>query len=282
MTQRTLVKTDKNGTKYYHCTQTCGRCAGTGIVAQYIQVNGGQCFDCWGAGIVEWNEKEYTPEYEEKLQAQREKRAAKKLAEAKAHAAEKNAEFFERNGFNPEGKTYFVLGNTYEIKEELKAQGAKWDGYSSHWHMATKPEGREVLELSADDVYTTDEAGIYDWRFQKNEYLDKIHEAEDKLRAAESPSEYVGQVGDKIQLTLTYTHTAAWENSYGGYWSNNVTFLHTFKDENGNVFTWKTGNCIEADYGDKLVVKGTIKDHNEYKGIKQTVLTRCKIMEEVA
>lgn len=29
----------------------------------------------------------------------------------------------------------------------------------------------------------------------------------------------------------------------------------------------------------KVVLKGTIKDHSEYKGIKQTVMTRCKIEE---
>ena len=30
--------------------------------------------------------------------------------------------------------------------------------------------------------------------------------------------------------------------------------------------------------GDKVVLKGMIKEHNEYKGCKQTVLTRCKIV----
>lgn len=30
--------------------------------------------------------------------------------------------------------------------------------------------------------------------------------------------------------------------------------------------------------GDSIVLKATIKEHNEYKGCKQTVLTRCKIV----
>ena len=287
MIQKMLVRTDKNGTKYYHCTDRCLKCGGTGYIPQFIQISGGVCFDCDGRGIVEWDEKEYTPEYEEKLRIQREKKAAKKLAEAIAHAPEKNAEFFQKNGFNPEGKTYVVLGNTFEIKEELKAQGAKWDNISKHWHMPTPPEGREYIELSVDDMYEAGYAGVYTWNNWKpfpekgrDHYYYVIEDAEKSLKVKESTSEYIGEVGDKLDIVLTYVHTATWENAYGG-WLNHesITCLHTFKDEQGNVYVWKTANFIEADYGTKLQVKGTIKEHSEYKGIKQTVLTRCKIQE---
>lgn len=178
-----------------------------------------------------------------------------------------------------------MLGNTYDIKEELKAQGAKWDSTARHWHMATKPEGREVIEIDVAEIYQADMAGVYTWNNYRywNElevsYTDRIQAAENKLKAQDSPSEYVGQVGDKLNIVVIYTHTASWENGYGGYWSAGVTYLHSFKDEDGNVFTWKTGNCFEADYGDKVVLKGTVKEHNEYKGIKQTVMTRCKVEE---
>lgn len=282
MTQKILVRTDKNGTQYFHCTDRCFKCGGTGIINCYIPINGGECFDCGGSGISEWDEKEYTPEYEAKLQAQREKREAKKLEQRKAQAAEKNAEFFERNGFTADGKTYFVLGNTYEIKEELKAQGAKWDSASKHWHMSTKPEGREVVEISAEEIYSADAAGVYAWNNFKADYdyIKTIEDAEKEIKNRENTSEYIGEIGSKIELRVTYIHTSSWENAYGG-WLNHasVTNLHTFKDEQGNVLTWKTANFIEADYGAQLTIKGTIKDHAEYKGTKQTVLTRCKIEE---
>ena len=291
MNEKILIKTDKNGTRYYHNRCSCAKCGGTGMIEVYRPINGGECFDCWGSGIVEYDTKEYTPEYEEKLRVQREKRAAKKLAEEKAHAAEKNTEFFKRNGFNPEGKTYVVLGNTFEIKEELKAQGAKWDNISRHWHMPTIPEGREYLELTVEDMYEANYAGVYEWNSWKRVdwsepkevelyYTTKIEKAENALKVKESTSKHVGEVGEKLDITVTYVHTATWENSYGG-WLNHesVTCLHTFKDEQGNVFVWKTANFIEADYGTKLQVKGTVKEHSEYKGIPQTVLTRCKIEE---
>lgn len=286
MAQKILVKEDKNGTKYYRCKDKCFKCGGTGIIKCYIPINGGECFDCGGSGIAEWDEKEYTPEYEAKLEEQARKRAEKKLAKEREQAAEKNAEFFQNQGFTTEGITYFVLGNTYDIKEELKAQGAKWDNASRHWHMATKPEGREVVEISVDEMYFANAAGVYDWRNWKsfeddNNYTKKIEEAETKLKAQTSTSQHVGEVGEKLTVVVAYIHTASWENSYGygGYWNTGVTNLHTFKDEQGNVFTWKTDKFIEADYGTKMIIKGTVKDHSEYKGTKQTVLTRCKIEE---
>lgn len=286
MTERTLLRTDKNGTKYYHVKCTCGKCGGRGIISVYVPINGGDCFDCGGSGILTYEEKEYTPEYEAKLAEQRQKRYEKKLALEKAHAAEKNAEFFEKNGFNPEGKTYFVLGNTYDIKEELKAQGAKWDNTARHWHLPNKPEGLDVetLELTVDQMYKANAAGVYDWRNWRsfsedgdNHYYYKIEAAENALKASKSTSEYLGKVGEKLEIVVTYIHTASWETEYGGYWNTQVTNLHTFKDEAGNIIVWKTANYIEADYGTKMTIKGTVKEHSEYKGIKQTVLTRCKL-----
>ena len=48
-------------------------------------------------------------------------------------------------------------------------------------------------------------------------------------------------------------------------------------DENGNVYTWKTSGGIYCDESiDEVELKGTVKAHNEYRGVKQTELTRCK------
>lgn len=38
-----------------------------------------------------------------------------------------------------------------------------------------------------------------------------------------------------------------------------------------------TGKSIGHEVGDVITVSGTIKEHNEYPGEKQTVLTRCKV-----
>lgn len=123
-------------------------------------------------------------------------------------------------------------------------------------------------------------------------------EAEEKERKARS--QYVGEVGDKINTELTYEGSASWEASkYYGY-GVETNYIHRFRDADGNLLVWKTtkslGWDVEGDrknhyatdngkfiawhspeQGDKVTVKGTIKAHSEYKDEKQTVLTRCKV-----
>lgn len=103
-------------------------------------------------------------------------------------------------------------------------------------------------------------------------------EAEEaRIKAQKAISQFVGQIGDKIEIKATFDHTAWFTAQFG--WSEETVYIHTFKDANGNVLTWKTssnslGNLNE---GDEVNLKGTIKDHTEYKDEKQTVLTRCKV-----
>ena len=35
-----------------------------------------------------------------------------------------------------------------------------------------------------------------------------------------------------------------------------------------------------AGIGHKYLIKGTIKNHEEYRGAKQTVITRCKVVDD--
>lgn len=50
--------------------------------------------------------------------------------------------------------------------------------------------------------------------------------------------------------------------------------MYKFHDESGNVFMWSTGNSLNTEYPYQIV--GTVKSHEEYKGTKQTWLTRCR------
>lgn len=114
---------------------------------------------------------------------------------------------------------------------------------------------------------------------------------EERINAQKAISKYVGQIGEKVELNLTFDHSAYWEQpSFRGYGMETM-YAHTFKDAEGNKFVWKTtkwigisgtgehGESTFADYeeGQALIVKATIKDHSEYDGEKQTILTRCKI-----
>lgn len=74
---RTLVRTDKNGTKYYTGIAKCDRCGGLGGGDQW-EYTGWTCYKCGGKGqyATEWCER--TEEYQQKLDERRVKRNAKR------------------------------------------------------------------------------------------------------------------------------------------------------------------------------------------------------------
>lgn len=99
------------------------------------------------------------------------------------------------------------------------------------------------------------------------------HKARDAQREAawqaETVSQHVGEVGQRITLTAaTAKLLTSWEGAYG------TTYLYKFTDAQGNVYIWYASRGIET--RDGMTLKGTVKDHNERDGVKQTVLTRCK------
>jgi len=87
---------------------------------------------------------------------------------------------------------------------------------------------------------------------------------------AAATSHHVGSVGDRIEFVAKKTECiTSWETMYGH------TFLYKFTDESGNVYVWFASGAIHERNG--ITVRGTVKKHDERDGIKQTVLTRCKI-----
>ena len=93
-----LIKVDRNGTKYYEVETKCDRCGGRGGSDAWAYT-GWTCYKCGGTGEGGWKiVKEYTPEYEAKLEEQRRKRAEKKEQAQRAKLPELKAEWLERNG----------------------------------------------------------------------------------------------------------------------------------------------------------------------------------------
>lgn len=89
---------------------------------------------------------------------------------------------------------------------------------------------------------------------------------------AESGSEYVGNVKDRITVKIKSVKcVTSWETDFG------VTRIYKMIGEDGNVYTWKTGKFIDDDNSADISITGTVKAHTEFRGIKQTELTRCRV-----
>lgn len=105
-------------------------------------------------------------------------------------------------------------------------------------------------------------------RYKERKAREERYEAE--RSAAAAASNFVGSVGQKITiLTATAKLVTSWDGYYG------TTFLYKFTDLKGNVYVWRSSKYIEVQ--DRMTVKGSVKEHSEYDGVKQTVITRCAV-----
>ena len=86
-------------------------------------------------------------------------------------------------------------------------------------------------------------------------------------------SAHFGAVKKREVFVLKVLGITTLEGDYG------TTFLHRMVDESGNKATWFSSSVV-LEEGVFLQVKATVKKHDEFKGVKQTVLSRCAVVEE--
>ena len=165
-----------------------------------------------------------------------------------------------------DGYITIFKGNTYPHKDWLKANGARftklfnWSFASNvEWPEDELPEDLEPLQVPWEAVSANDHLRP---EAEVRTYIES-------LMYEPSDSVFVGEIGERIEETLTVTKAVTLESYYG------TSIMHIMENEDGNVFVWitKAKNYPE---GKIVTLRGTIKDHKEYKGTKQTILTRCK------
>lgn len=90
-------------------------------------------------------------------------------------------------------------------------------------------------------------------------------------------SVHVGAIGDKLNIQAVLYGYNVIEGAYG------ATTIYKFRGDDGNVYTWFSSRGVEglgsyaATHRQRVVLKGTVKSHGEYEGVKNTVLTHCKV-----
>lgn len=86
-------------------------------------------------------------------------------------------------------------------------------------------------------------------------------------------SEHVGEVGKRSDYELVIERIADVETDYG------MLHIHTMRDASGNAVVWKT-TSKRLEVHTRIKARGTVKRHAEYKGEKQTELSRVNVLEE--
>lgn len=170
-------------------------------------------------------------------------------------------------------KGYITIfkGDTYSLLEWFQESTARYHKFWG-WYFISEEELPEIpagvtpIQLKWEDVAFADEDQLRP--------ESQIKEHIDSLMYDPSPSKWQGEVGDRIDRTLTVTKITPLAD---GYYGPSTFFL--FKDEYDNEYCWTTGSKsleLNATYE----VRGTIKQLSLYRGKKQTILTRCRILDK--
>lgn len=270
-----------------HIKIKCPRCNGLGIIVSRVEngkmipipVDSGICYLCNGEKYISKWVKAYTEkEYAQYLRAQERARERKKeKEEARLQELRDNSEANKKNllgkwGYNVESPTiYLVIGNTYEIKDELKARGGRYNP-ALNWYFTDKVEGYTLAEVPFDD--------IYEWRpmvksFELKENAKETAAAARIAAMPESKSEWIGTLKERMR-DLAVILTGARECS--SYYGDSV--LYTF-EQGENRLSWFTTSVpkVEMVVGHSYLLTGTVKKFDERDGVKITQLNRCILKE---
>jgi len=234
----------------------CCRCGGSGLYRGAFYV--GQCFGCGGDGmasrptiygypkdwsdeqIIEWNEK-------------REQRNAK----ARQRAAEK------REAKAKEKYEATVGANRAALPELVDAED---------WVRANP--NRYVHRIITDMI---DKSAWFVLSEKQCDLFRKIWSEHDK--STEVKGAHIGTIGKRDVFDLTKTGETYFQGEFG------ITFVIFCTDSDGNRVIVKgsgedAGELYSSEKGNQFKVKGTVKDHTERQGEKQTVLNRVKWIDQ--
>lgn len=102
--------------------------------------------------------------------------------------------------------------------------------------------------------------------------MDEAEKKKQQLQAKKEKSKHFGQIKKRYEIEVTVKNTIYIDTQWGG------KMIYILEDKEGHIFKWSTTN-FDYNVGDYIRMKATVKDHTEYKGWKQTEITRPKELE---
>lgn len=192
-------------------------------------------------------------------------------------------------------KQFDILSECLEMVEEYDAGywegnyttidfwGRRYEGNIGKYHVAINFLKHFNLRCTVESI---------DLRPQ--EEVDAELAEEERMRQLRDFSKSEWQLAPKKRADFELTLVNDYEG-YGRaytYYDSGEFHIYTLRDADGNCYVWKTQNplgmwgededgyekWVECEVGGTVKLKATVKEHGEYKGVKQTVLTRAKVL----
>lgn len=197
---------------------------------------GWTCYRCGGRGTEPRTRRVFTADKLARLNALAEKRAARKQAERDRKAKEQRREFID--WAKPHGK---LIGGILMAK-----------GNSFLADIAAKLRRQWTLSPA------------------QLEAARRVMDQAAKRTATDAMSQHVGEPKQRIEFEAVVIGVYETRNQFG-----HVDIVK-MRDLAGNMFTWFASGYTGLVRDDRISIKGTVKKHDVFRGIKQTLITRCK------
>lgn len=265
-------RVDRNETLYFF-NPKCDRCGGKGYIPVPFYPDGGRCYRCGGSGrdpkpsVIKF----YTEKHEAELKRQREARQKKRDEEKYKQLCANYDERIKKLGFGKEDDEYVIYriyGETFSIKDTLKELGCRFRP-GLGWYSPVALEDYPGQRMTREEVLDGTCYPLIQWK--------DLAEIEKVIvnPAVESKSHFIGEIGQRLTVDVLVKRALESRNRFNGHLV--FSYLYIMEDNDGNVFTWSTQKYFKE--GSTYKLCGTVKDHTDYKGTPQTVLTRCKEVE---
>lgn len=90
-------------------------------------------------------------------------------------------------------------------------------------------------------------------------------------------SDHVGEIKERLKNIEV---TCIYKNQFQSDYNDGIVTFYVWVDSDDNkLTTYYSGYKWEMEQGEKATIDGTVKAHKEYKGTKQTVLTRVSVRD---
>jgi len=146
---------------------------------------------------------------------------------------------------------------------ESRSAGGTWDRTTRVWIFDTHSgitldHVKQICRRHYDNVFFVDGATLA------------------PITAAPTPDAgYLGVVGGTLTVMARVGKIVDLQGQYG------TTRLTIMRDADGHVIVWRAAN-ERLEVGEHVTITGKVKTHEAYRGVSQTVLTRCKVIQKHA
>ena len=96
-------------------------------------------------------------------------------------------------------------------------------------------------------------------------------QADEAAAAQKGPAAFLGQEGEKVGRPAVLQTQRDIDGHYG------TTTLYSFLSDDGYAMKWFSSRNLGLTDGERYQVNGTVKKHEEFRGQKQTAITRAKV-----